>query len=1170
MQQRGRRGPVAGLLGRRSATRAVSAVAVLLLVSVSCGAAGRPCTAEDITYFYSPCDQRTGKLTVLSYLPSDVNCEPGDLVVPPPRTTSCYNCVDGYHLNPATLECAACPAGTFSSYTTRYVNFDPLPEMLMAYCSPEPCAAWSAVEDTYGTVLSSGLQPTEGRPLTPWGTIDESVESTLDFFTVVTESAGVLEFDYSISSEEAYDGLQLRLNFSLVRNPDQIIGRNRFFATGVHRDWYHASIKLPQGHTKIQFQYIKDSTGPPYGEELTGVNDRALLRNIVIRGTRKTVADMQCISCPSGYWTTTEGVGGSGASECVRCPRNTYRSAHDTQCLACPARTSSPAGATECTPMRVCAASDYIAQYGSCLSDNTRVRSWVKYEGANCVEEEGSRPMTTKVECAACLPGMRHAGGQGRGACVSCPPGEYLLGEECKLCPLGTAAIPTLSYRSGFDDLGGNVTALSGTSLSYFHCSGSARICHLEQGKGFELVAFPFDDEDNTLVGIRQLRSANCTYSLATLNYTFNAEEDGWVNVTFAYVDSDGKFVDKIDWRTTMSVRLVVDEVTDYPIHTFARLPPLSDLGFYSLVVPYYVDTALPASDADPNLPGLRHRLSWIVEELAYTSNPISVVIVALEVFGDMAGGVAKCQPCRAGFSCPARASKMTPCSPGTIQPSARAEVCEACVKNTYTPGYGFTACTRCPSSTIANADHTGCSSACVFERNHMLYNFSDLRDVVLNTTLGNIPGMNTSLSNMTIEEADEASITRFYFSPCDPLPVADARTTSESDTAATPVTRDRLCVPSVRGRNSSSSAYVCQRTTPTNGRHFGDAVQHLGLGRHLYMITEQGSLAALDRFSFLGGNWDYYVRPYTAAYIELQCSMENDEPRFGTLVYVGESDGEAVLRWRSAYACPLCTKDSYLKVETTCDDPNVTTRWVYYTLRTDSFSCIGGYVPPEPIIMNCTECTVESYVVRWLDCNATTKTQDGVYVLIPEYANCTPSASPLPPVTPRPCDPSSGRGDGKGGSRVREAVLLVILVLLLAGLVVLTVYYRQLRERLARAARGEGAELDVYGGILDDMYGHDEESEEGEEPPLSRGTAATAMHQLWGVLTGMGQHIQDAVLPNDGGGSTADASAEARSGRNGSDSAATSDGVSAHPGGGGQSLFALAATDEDLLPGSR
>ncbi|KAG5479197.1 hypothetical protein LSCM4_01786 [Leishmania orientalis] len=1176
MRKRKVRAFSAGFLGGRWAALAGSAAALMLLLLLEAGsAAARRCNTSDIVHFYSSCNKKTGKLTVLSYIDPDANCEPGDLFVPPPRRTWCYNCSDGHQLDPMTLECVACPAGSYASYMTRFANFDPLPEGMSTFCNPEPCAYWSAVEDTYGTVISSGLQPTEGHPLTPWGTVDESLQATLDFAVIVSESSGVLEFDYSISSEEYYDGLVVRLNFSVVRNPNREVGKYRFFATGVHRDWYHAALSLPHGLTQIQFEYIKDSTGPPYGEELTGVNDRALLRNIIVRGTRKTVAEVQCTSCPPGHWTATDS-GGGGAVECIRCPRNTYRSAGDLHCIECPPNTTSREGATSCTPMRPCVATDYIAQYGSCQSDGTRTREWVKYPSTDCVEV-GSKPSASRVECAACLPGMRHEGGRPGGACVGCAAGEYLFDNKCETCPAGTAAIPSLRYSSGFDALGGNLSALSGTSLSYQRCAGAKSTCQTTSGEGFELVGLLFEDEDNTLVGIRQQHSPNSTYSLATFNYTFNAEEDGWVNLTFAYVDGDGKFMDRLDWRTTMSVRLVVDDETEYAARTFAARAWGIDSKFFSLIVPYYVETALPANDRDSRSPGLRHRLSWMVEELAHTSSPISVVIVALDVFGDGSGGVQSCRPCQAGFSCPERAAKMSPCAPGTVQPATRAQECRECSDNTYAPGYGFTTCLQCPSSTVVNDDHTGCSSVCVFERNNVVYNFSELRGVVLNTTLSFAPSTNASVANMTVEEADEADITRFYFSPCEPLPIPDARATASSASAVTPVTPDRLCVAAIPNRNSSSRAYLCQRTSSTNGHHYGDAVTHLQIGRHLYMVTQMGSPLMLNTMT--GGRVNN-EKVYYEAFIELQCSTDTEEPRLGTLQFVGEGTEEVVLRWRSAYACPMCTNESYEKVETTCDDPASTTRRVYYTLRPHSFGCVGGYQPPDPIIIDCTECTLESYTVRWLECNASTLTQEGVYVLIPERSNCTPSSTPLPPVKPRACKPSGGGGRSKSTAVV--GVLLVILGILVAGLAVMAVSYRRMRELVARVARGEGAELDAYGGMLDDTDDQDGENEAAEASQPAHDSAAAGVQQLWGVVVGMGQHIRDAASHNDGGEggvTTADASPGAQNNWNGYNFLSASDGGSSEGGDGsgsapnggqGQTLFSLAADDDDLLPGPR
>lgn len=1141
------------------------ATALVALLWPASAVAERACTSADIARIFTTCDARTSNLTVVSYVDPSAACDAAGLVVPPPRSLGCYACADGQQLDAATLECTACPTGTVGSSTTRFNVFDPFPAEISTYCDPEPCAPWTAVEDTYGTVLSSGLQPTEGRPITAWGTVDESVQSLLFFTATVTGSDGVLLFDYSISSEEGYDGLVVRLNSTAAKNPDLVLGKRGFFATGVHLDWYTASLPLPRGTTRVQFEYTKDSSGPVYGAELTGVNDRALLRNIVVKGTHKSVAELQCVPCPPGHWTNT--AGGTGAAECERCPRNTFRGAADTGCQACPAGSSAPEGSTSCAATRDCTAADYTAQYGACESDGKRTRSWTKYPGATCLDTTGTQPQPSRVECAACPPGTRRKDGKPTDACVPCAAGEVLSwAGTCAACPVGSAAVPVLAYRDGFDGLGGSVGKLAGSSMSLRYCSGASASCLLAQGQGFEVVALPFSDEDNTVMGIRQTHLSNATYALSTFNYTFNAAEDGTANITFAYVDATGAFVDHLDARTTLNVHLMVDEEEDYAVRTYAARPRGSASPFLSMLVPFFVDTAMS---------GKQHRLTWVVEELAATSNPISVVIVALEVTGDTAGGAVECQPCRPGHQCPAKASAMVPCPPGTAQGSSKQGTCNACVNRGFAPGYGFTSCVSCPTDMTLSDDHTECKYNCAWTQGGSVYNFTALRGVVLNVSVSPTTGGNATAS-LSVEEADEAGIARWYFSPCDPLPVPDAATATSA--APGPVTRERLCVPERRSRNSSTSAYVCQRTSATRGHHYGGVLTHLTFVNP-YIITEQGSPYATDNTtSPTTARYASDMRDSYEAVLALSCDMDRSKPREGSLRHISDSAGLVFLEWRTSYACPQCTESSYERVETGCED-NATqgaggTRRIYYTLRADTPDCFGGYEPPAPVITYCRECTSSAYAVRWLECNETSQTQEGVYVL-KEGANCTPGAAAQPPVKPRACSANE-----KSSSGTLIMTLIILLGMVVAALFVLGTYYRRLRERVARAARGEAAELDTYGVVgPNDLYVH-YNTDENEEAPGAAGAgaagadastrtgASAAASRLWGVVMGMGNHLRPTVTLHDVIDDDTEAGATPRN-ANGYNRVSNSADPSAAQRGGGrrQNMFALADDDDNLLP---
>ena len=57
---------------------------------------------------------------------------------------------------------------------------------------------------------------------------------------------------------------------------------------------------------------------------------------------------------------------------------------------------------------------------------------------------------------------------------------------------------------------------------------------------------------------------------------------------------------------------------------------------------------------------------------------------------------VEQCVDCPAGTSCAVGSAEATPCAPGTINPSPKAEVCTNCVAGKFQPTAGQTECDYC------------------------------------------------------------------------------------------------------------------------------------------------------------------------------------------------------------------------------------------------------------------------------------------------------------------------------------------------------------------------------------------------------------------------------------------------------------------------------------------
>ncbi|KPA85634.1 hypothetical protein ABB37_00036 [Leptomonas pyrrhocoris] len=713
-----------------------------------------------------------------------------------------------------------------------------------------------------------------------------------------------------------------------------------------------------------------------------------------------------------------------------------------------------------------CRLNDYVPAYGPCLANSTRLRSWTKAKDANCVSDASVLPSASYVPCAVCSLGMQHRDqGESIGDCGGCAVGEYLdvsaRPPTCATCPFGTTAVPVLAFRDGFDGFSGNVSALHRSSASRFVYpdSGSAPFATANNTE-FEFVGFRRGGRDELLVGLRPPRKgAGYYYAYSTFRYTFEALSDGWVEIVFALQrpsgdggNSDSAAVRLEELDHIRSV-LVVDHTT-VDVRAAASTVITADPADaeYSVVVPFFHSRS---SSSVPDSAGTsEHSLSWKVQESYHYSSSIDIVIRSLVVSGDVSGGTEVCEPCPPGFACPPQTTKASACTPGTYQPATHALRCLTCTGNTYSPGYGFRECLTCDDGRTANEKHTACSDTCVFAYEDVLYNFTAMAGVVLNATVGD--ASYNPARYMSVEEADAAALDRVYLSVCGALPIRNAADHAPSRSSTTDDDRGRWCVRDVWNHNSSTSAYVCERTNATVGRHFGNVTQLMSVGGRASVVTSMGSLLApVD----MRANASTYSERTWRAVIQLECRDDADEARKAGTVTADEVGADSLtLTWRSVYACPLCTEKSFTRSESRCNGSSMHT--VEYA-KINSTVCTHGFAPPPLSVLNCTPCLEEFYTLEWGECDAAARSQTGVYVLKPEREGCTLSDSWQPQNQTRICTVNPAN---TGIAKTLSVMIVVFALFLVFGLVAAVMFPSRFRRQEYRLGdRESGTELGEY-----------------------------------------------------------------------------------------------------------
>lgn len=726
--------------------------------------------------------------------------------------------------------------------------------------------------------------------------------------------------------------------------------------------------------------------------------------------------------------------------------------------------------------LQSCVRADYVAVYGSCLENATRLRTWKREAAALCSEDETAQPPPTYVPCASCPAGMQHRDSDQDSVwdCQGCPVGDFLDTTEtpavCATCPPGTSATPVLAFRDGFDDWSGGLLSLPGLTAWQTICpNGEFTSCTTRNGTGFEFVSFErvgesrdggSSNRSNAVVGLRPSRVDPSTrYTSSFFNYSFAARSAGWVEVTFVVQRVAEAFATAgLHELPRAAATLTVDGV-EYDVLDHATASTTT-AGVYVVVAPFVpsreVAGASPAEEP--------HGLRWNVSEQGSIEPFLAVTLLSLVVSGDSAGGVTTCEACPPGYACPTGATQPLPCAPGTYQPATHAQYCLSCASDTVAPGYGFHACLPCTYGGSAYEKHTTCQHNCLYVYEDVVYDFTAMAGVVLNASMGQSSG-DASLP-MSVAEADAAGLDRVYVSLCGAMPVA----ATAEDAAASGNGRGDLCVAGLTGHNSSRTAYVCERTNATTGNHFGGVLDMEVVDGAARLVTSMGSLVTATD---VRTSATAYAEPTWRAVIQLECdadsaTSDSGAPSASAVRVGGVVDGVLTLSWRSAYACPRCTEASYERVESLCSAAHTYTI-TYARAASAKGACAGGFVPPSAVNAFCTPCAEKFYTVEWQGCDAVTGVESGRHVLKPKYEGCRPSDMWQPVNQTRSCPAGT---EGHSAARRVSAVVGGFAMLLACGLVVTMMLPDRGQHDYERALDDDGTELHPFQQQADSVDG--------------------------------------------------------------------------------------------------
>jgi hypothetical protein len=1024
-------------------TRLCIAVAVATLAA-SASAAAHECRADELRFTFTACNAK-GRTSAVAYF--NQSCaETAAVPLPAPVDAPCVvSCNSGSWYSPATRGCVLCQQGEASNSGGRVVNdFSEFPADFTTYCSPQPCAPWAP--SSLGGMMTSGAQERKSGA-------DEAVTSTLTTLVPVinTASGGRVFFQYRVESEQNYDGLQVLVNGSLVvPDADDVAvpvaakegsGDKAFILSGYHTRWRRLKVELPVGVSEVKFVYRKDHDQSSLDEAGEAGADRAFIRDIIIEGVQWFAP--ACTPCAAGRMAPNR-----GEHVCVPCPRDHASAVGAADCTACKSTEWAPPGSVRCFTKQPCTADDYVGDFGNCGADGKRTRTPRLMRDRHCALTPAAAALAqpSQVPCSSCLPGFSFYGA----VCKPCPLRQaYRQPQACIFCGDGTAAVPTLWFKNGFDSFDGVL------SSEYFKtaCQGECNAC----GDDIATCAAPdsgFTIRTHKHDGVVYHAIASDTNNGARyesrLEFDFATEGAGRVELQYFFQHTaQGRVVVSED----LSVSVAVDAVeTALPVATIGvgrAHRTVAAAGQHRLVITVTQDADRPPADA------------------------VSFMLMGLKIDGDTRGSALLCTRCPAGTACPKQSMAFTPCQPGYYS-AAQAAECQKCPSGTIAPKAGSAACTGCALGTAPNAAGTECENRCQVALGGKDYDLAAFHG----KTFGPIyKGEWISPSEAAQLRADDAQISRLYVSVCDNI--------GEAGTA-------NPCP--LRYGAKVADGHACERLD-------GNRSYSLG-AKPTYALTASGQLS----LAFTGGDRCGRGGMLRSTNVTLIC--DPTEPA-GKLVFTGEATHcHYTFSLASVHACKLCAKDSYTKVTGECRK-NAQQETVYVK-KPGWADCMGGVTQPFPDNnWTCNRCTSADFMTgnTWTNC------EGGEQRLVAKETNdnnCVDDGTARDEAmklleahgtkTVRRCNTVDARFGGNSFTVTIVGVILIVLLLAVLALVAVT-RHKTLEQQYAQLGSADDViEMDVEGDDRPTVDHHDMEFDDSVNDVLPAVAAAAQQKEQDGA----------------------------------------------------------------------
>ncbi|CUE74841.1 membrane-associated protein, putative [Bodo saltans] len=1007
----------------------------LAMCQVAVIVSGQACTAADLKSLFTPCNTATGEMQSIQYF--DKNCDnSGNHSVPlhSPRPTPCIkSCPSGTYYSPVTLGCEQCSPGEFSNSGGEIINTfgATLPGRFSSYCSPQPCEPWRVAPGR--VYLDSGNQSVGVRHGSWFSAVDESVAVTLaTVVNVINPRGGKVLFQYRVESEKSFDGLQLYFNGTLVKNADYPnVGTERFFATGIHHQFRQAAVPLPVGRTDVRFVYSKDANQL---SEAGGVVDldRAFLKDFTFEGVQMFAP--YCTPCGPGEYADAK-----GAMDCKICAKDTFSTGGAQGCQRCGSTQWAPVGSAKCFDKLQCTAEDYVAVYGDCTvspsdsSKYTRSRDW-KLINSRCIETSSTIPASSDVACEICSPGFYV---NDKLVCVPCESGSMYdsTTKQCTPCGKGSAALPIVDYSSGFDSLKGTIPQ----DIFSMSCSGLCSTCPEGQewcqsaGQGFALAPFVNHDADNTIVGIRQDLANGNSYT-SVLTYKFHMVSDGGISLSYGF------------FKQGLGNTAVPDELT----------ATITIAGKEHLLDKYYVGPPTKPQIIQSLDGPADYELTFMVTQSGFVApeDMYAATLLSMKITGDGRGAAGECTSCRRGHYCPGATPNFVPCPLGKSQASEGKSTCDACTGNSISKELGSIWCQSCDVGTVVSANHQLCENQCNFSFAGNRFDFTDLKGVIFGPLLPT-----GSRTDLTTDEMDSMNMYRFFISPCSLV-----NTDKENALKCSTLFGSDL-----------EDAYSCQRLNGNQSYSAGDDLHYF-----VHPVTQQLTMR------ITGGTMCHRAGVARSTNVTFVCDPTQNG--YGSMQYISEEPQcQYNFQYTSKYGCPVCTEDSFSRVETECSDEGV--RSVSYFKKSFASQCHGGFAPPDQVNTTCEKCKADFYNLVWSDCENGIQTQS--YVLQESHRGCVDDGTlSFPAVTSQQTCKKINAKIGANGFTF--AILFVLGSVSLLFYSLYSLYYRHNRlqveyQRLSNNA-GEMAEMDDDD---DDLDRHNTSSVQGS---ASKATSSAAV----------------------------------------------------------------------------